>query len=188
MGNPLVISFLQFHPIVISIWNEWFGWLHSIQIWNSKTLLLLFHDLIFPRTSQIIECYALVNFSVLVLSPFLSNELLTLLHVASCWYNIINTCYQKLPIVTCQVNSWRIFSSTRGCTRKRLPIFTDIQCQISVTLFPPFFQPVSICHSWWVLCQFKDSKRGLKHLLLIFLLPRMLQYLIRRILWSVYGA
>ena len=34
------LEFLQFHPIVILIWNEWFGWIQTIWIWNSKTLLL----------------------------------------------------------------------------------------------------------------------------------------------------
>ena len=48
------LEFLQFHPIFIIICNEWFGWLHTIWIWNSNTLLLSFHDFIWPHPSPII--------------------------------------------------------------------------------------------------------------------------------------
>ena len=48
------LEFLQFHSIVIRIWNEWLGWLHTIWIFNINTSLLLFHDFIFPHTSLII--------------------------------------------------------------------------------------------------------------------------------------
>ena len=48
------LQFLQFHTIVILIWDELFGWLQTIWIWNSKTLLLSFHDFILPHPSPII--------------------------------------------------------------------------------------------------------------------------------------
>ena len=49
-----LFEFLHFTPIVILIWNEQFAWIHIILIKNSKTLLLLCHDVIFPNPSPII--------------------------------------------------------------------------------------------------------------------------------------
>ena len=51
---PYPLEFIKFHLIVILIWNEWFGWLHTIFIWNRKNPLLSFDDFIFPHTSPII--------------------------------------------------------------------------------------------------------------------------------------
>ena len=52
------LEFISFYTIVILVWNEWFGWIHTIWIWNGYTslllLLLLFCGFIFPCTSQII--------------------------------------------------------------------------------------------------------------------------------------
>ena len=48
------LKFLHLHPIFILIYSEWFGWLNTIWIWNRKTLLLPFHDFIFPHPSPII--------------------------------------------------------------------------------------------------------------------------------------
>ena len=51
-------EFLQLHLIVILIWNELFGWLHTIWIWNSNTLLLSFYDflLIYPSPIILLIC------------------------------------------------------------------------------------------------------------------------------------
>ena len=48
------LYFIQVHMIVMNIWNEWFGWIHSILIWNNKTSFLSFHDCIFPHPSPMI--------------------------------------------------------------------------------------------------------------------------------------
>ena len=68
------LEFLQFHMIAILIWNEWFGWIHTIWIWNRKTLLLSFHGFIFPHTSPIIlllcSCHlCCIDFSFFIYLP-----------------------------------------------------------------------------------------------------------------------
>ena len=139
------IEFIQFHIIVITIWNEWFGWIHTIWVWYGKTSLLLFCDFIFPHPSPII--WILYSFHLCCIEFYLflqSNDLLPPLHVESCWYIIRTTCYQKLPLVTCRVNSWRGFFSTRGClflllTRNRLPIFTNSWCLVTVYFSLTYF-------------------------------------------------
>ena len=48
-----LLVFLQFHAIFIMIWSELFGSLYTIWTSNSKTLLLFFHEFIFPHPSPI---------------------------------------------------------------------------------------------------------------------------------------
>ena len=51
-----------------------------------------------------------------------------------------------------------------------------------------FLQFFSICHSWWVRCQFNKVKQVLKHPLMIFLFASMLQFIGFRILCFLCGA
>ena len=81
------LKFLQLYPIIIRIWIKWFGWLHTIWIWNSNILLFLFHDFIFHHLSAIFlpvcSCHlCCIGFPFF----FQSNNLLPPLHVLSCWY------------------------------------------------------------------------------------------------------
>ena len=102
------LEFLQFHQIAIPTWNEQSGWIHTIWIWNSKTLLLLFHEFIFPHTSPIIWLICSCQLFCLYFPFFFqSNDLLPPLHVASYWVIVRTTCYNELPLVTCRVNYWR---------------------------------------------------------------------------------
>ena len=80
------LGFLQFHLIVILIWNKLFGWLHTIWIWNSKTLLLSLNEFIFLHISPInlLLCLCLI-FCIYFSFSFKFNDLLPPLHVASCW-------------------------------------------------------------------------------------------------------
>ena len=64
------LQFLQFHTIVILIMNEWFVWIHTILIWNRKTLLFSFHDFILPHPSPIILLILLCHLFCLDFSLF----------------------------------------------------------------------------------------------------------------------
>ena len=124
------LDFLQVHMVVMLIWNEWFGWLHTIWTCNRTTSLLLFHDCIFPHTSPTIWLICLFHLCCLDFYLFFqSNDFLPPLHVEYCWDIVRNKCYQDLHLVTCRVNYWRRFSSTKSnlsllLTRKRLHIVT----------------------------------------------------------------
>ena len=119
-----------------------FGWIHTIWVWNGKTLLLSFHDFIFPHPSPIILLLRLCH---LDRDLFLqSNNLLSPLHVEFCWDIGITPCYQGMPLVTCCMNSWRRVYITRACsliwfTRKRLLLVTDSWCHMNVTFHIPSF-------------------------------------------------
>ena len=76
------LGFLQFHPICISIQNAWFSWLHTIWICKSMTLLLSFHEFIFPHNSPIIWLFWSCHICCLYFSFFFySNDLLLPLHI-----------------------------------------------------------------------------------------------------------
>ena len=154
------LYFIRVHTIFILICNEWFGWLHTIWICNRKTLLLSFHDCFFPHPSSIVwliwSCHLLcLGFSFF----FQSDDPITPLHVAYCWYVVRTKCYQDLRLVTCQVNSWWRFFIARGCsslwlTRNSLPIITYSWCHMhftfSITYFK-LFQYVTVdgCYVNW---------------------------------------
>ena len=71
------LEFLQVHTIGILIWNEWFGWIHTIWICNSMTSLLLFYGCIFPHTSPMIWMLCPCHLCCLDFSLFFqSNDLL----------------------------------------------------------------------------------------------------------------
>ena len=86
-------------------------------------------------------------------------DLLNPLHVSFCWDIGRTTCYQYLPLVTCRINSWRQFPSTRACSplllkRRRLTLAADSWCHIPVTLSLPLFNlfqnsTVDECNSGW---------------------------------------
>ena len=119
------------------------------------------------------------------------NDLLHPIHVALCWDIGRTTCYQAPTLVTCRMNSWRWFSSTRYCLplwlkTKRLILIAnpDVICLL------PFLFLTSTCfkcHSWWVRFLLNEVKKGLKHPILIFLYPIMLWYLGHQLLWSACG-
>ena len=85
-----LLGFLQFHMVVIMIWNGLFGSIHTIWIWNSKTLLLLFYEFIFHHTSPIILLLFSCHLCCIYFSSF--SNLITYpppLHFASCW-DVVN--------------------------------------------------------------------------------------------------
>ena len=88
------LDFFQFHPIVILVLNEWFGWLHTIWVWNGKISLLSFCDFIFPHPYPIILLLCLCHLWCLDFYFFFhSNDLIYPLHVAFCWDILITTCF-----------------------------------------------------------------------------------------------
>ena len=99
------LDFLQFYPIVILVWNEWFGWIHNIWVFNGKTSLFSFRDFILPLNSPII--WLLRSFNIDCNFFIWYNGLLPPLRVTLCWYIGRTTCYQALLLVTCWMNSWR---------------------------------------------------------------------------------
>ena len=55
LGKVLLpLEFIQFRMIVILIWNEWFGCIHTIRVWKINTSLLLFYDFLFHNPYPII--------------------------------------------------------------------------------------------------------------------------------------
>ena len=151
------LGFLQFHSIVILVWDELFGWIHTIWVGNDKTSLWLFRKFISPHTYSIIWLLRLCHIDRALFTR--SIGLLPPIHVAFCWNIGTTTCYQDLPLVTCRMNSWRLFSSTRACsplwlTWKRLPLAVDSWCHVPVTFSLPsfkLFQNVSVdgCNVDW---------------------------------------
>ena len=131
------LEFLKFRPIVKLVWNKWFVWLHTIWVCNVNTWLLSFRIFIFLHPFTII--WLLHSFCIncaLFLWPY---DLPPPIHVAFCWDIVITIWYQVMPLVTCWMNSWLWFSSTRACLpiwlkRKRLPVVANPWCHMPVTL------------------------------------------------------
>ena len=133
LGKVLPLDFIQFNPIAILLWNEWFGWLHDIWVRNGKTSLLSFCGYIFPHPSPIIW---LLRSCHIDRSFFLKyNELLYPLHVSLCLDVGRATCYQAMPLITCRMNYWQCFYSTRACSpfwliRNRLILVSNSWCNM----------------------------------------------------------
>ena len=132
------LEFLLLYPIFILVCNEWFGWIYTIWVCNSKASLLLFHDFIFPHTSPIIWLLCSCHLDHTFFIQY--NELLPLLHVAFYCYIGRTKLYQALPLVTCRMNYWRRVSSNRSC----YPLWLTIKRLI--LLYPIF---ILVCNEWF---------------------------------------
>ena len=124
----------------IIVWNEWFGWIHMIWYWKGRTLLLSFHEFIFPHPSMIIWPMCLCHLDCALFIQ--SNNLFPPIHVVLSWYIGRTTCYKDIPLLTCHIKYWRQFPRTKACspfllTIKRLTIVADYWCNIPVTLVLP---------------------------------------------------
>ena len=142
-------DFLRFYNIVILVWNEWFGWLQNIWVFNGKTSLLSFRDFILPRPFPII--LLMRSFNIYRYFLLWYNGLLTPLRVTLCWDICRTTCYQDMPLVTCWMNSRQQFFITRACSplllmRKSLLLVYNSWCHMHVTQYLPyvnFFQNIT---------------------------------------------
>ena len=103
LGKVLfTLEFLQLHPIVILVCNEWFGWIHTIWVCFGNTLLFSFRNFILPHPSPII---LLLRSCHLYRAFFLwSNELLPTIRISFYRYISRTTCYQAIPLVTFRMN------------------------------------------------------------------------------------
>ena len=104
-------------------------------------------DLVIVVSWQYLPSYLSNDLTALLVSPLMSwfflivqyHDLLPPLHITNFWNIVRTTYYQELPLVTCQLNYWQIFFSTRCClslwlTIKRLPIVTFYCFHMHVTL------------------------------------------------------
>ena len=114
-----------------------FGWLLNIWVWDGKTSLLSFCEIILPHTSLII---LLLRSFYINHSFFIQyNDLLPPTHVALYWGIVRTKCYQALPLVTYWMKYWPRFFNTRAClqiwlTRKRMPLFANSCYHMNVDL------------------------------------------------------
>ena len=118
-----------------------------------KIPLLPFQWIIFPCPSLIIWLLRLCHLFCFNNNFFIQyNDLLNPLCMAFCWYVGRTTRYQALPLVTCYMNSWRQFYSTRSWLLlllkiKRLTIVTNSWCHNPVNLsitYLKMFQYVTV--------------------------------------------
>ena len=123
-------------------------------VWIDSQYMKFEHQDLAVVVSWLYHLSSLSNdFTALIVSPLLYWFILIFpvklpppppFHVAYCWDVVRTIWYQEMPFITCRVNSWRIFFSTKGCsslwlTRKRLPIVTYSWCHMHVTLYINFF-------------------------------------------------
>ena len=101
-----ILSFFQFRPIVIILWNEWFVWNHIIWVCNGNTELFCFCYSVLTQPSLIIWLICLFHLLCPNISSFVYyNDLIPPIHAVLCWGIGRNACYQAMDLVTCRNNS-----------------------------------------------------------------------------------
>ena len=134
------LEFLQFHPIVILVYNEWFGWIHNIWVWNENTSVLSFCGFIFPHPSPIIWILRSYHLDSALFLQY--NDLLPPLHVFYVGILVELHDIRRYPLSLFGWTLDRIFSSTGDCsplllTWKRMTLISDSQFHIPVTFSLP---------------------------------------------------
>ena len=151
----LPLNFIQLHPIVILLWNEWFFWIQTIWVWNVKNSLFLFFGFILPHTYPIIWLIWLCHLCYLGIASFLqSNYILTPLHVAFYWDIGRTACYQACWFCQLSLVIWTLDGGFQHQSLLTAFIYNreDASCrQLLISWdcchLSSFLQIISKCHS-----------------------------------------